>query len=71
MNDASFFESRDANVPAQADETSTNPVPASESLPDGQFQDDDMPTTDGEPADREDPSIEGDAAEGHGSDEER
>jgi len=62
MNDASFFESRDAGGDeADRDRGApdlVDPPPASESLPDGQFDDDDMPTTDGDPAAREDPAVE-------------
>jgi len=57
MNDASFFRSRDENVHKRPDDIEGDPEPASESLPDGQFQDDDMPTTDGEPADEDNPST--------------
>jgi hypothetical protein len=48
MSDAST--NRDDTEAAQPD----NPPPASESLPDGQFQDQEMPTTDGESAARDD-----------------
>jgi len=43
----------EANDPAAYDggESQADPQPANEALPDGQFQDQEMPTTDGEPAD--------------------
>ncbi|MFD5226368.1 hypothetical protein ACFWHT_12170 [Microbacterium sp. NPDC058342] len=48
------------------DRSQADPQPANEALPDGQFQDQDMPTTDGEPAEpdpRPDPTGE------HGGDD--
>lgn len=41
----------DEHDDTRRDEPQADPQPASEALPDGQFQDQEMPTTDGEPAD--------------------
>jgi hypothetical protein len=44
------YEEKDPAWSGQGD-SQADPQPANEALPDGQFQDQEMPTTDGEPAD--------------------
>lgn len=58
-NDSTGHHDAAADAKQAASGSQGNPEPANEDTPDGQFDDQQMPTTDGEPASGEDPATSG------------